>query len=169
VPSRALAVVQPKEGYDVSLLTAAGSILFPKSLLQKVPEAETDSMEAGKALAFELATSCGFHVFRIVESTLKRYWDEVSDKKDRPKLETIGSYSIELDKGKFGDEKVWESLKQLAKLHRNPLIHPEVILSVEEAIGIVGIARSVVGMMLQKLPDAAPTTGVFVPEKNSDE
>ena len=49
--------------------------------------------------------------------------------------------------------------KQMTKLHRNPLIHPEVILTVDEAIGIIGMARSVIGAMLQVLPDEPPTTG----------
>jgi hypothetical protein len=47
----------------------------------------------------------------------------------------------------------------MTKLHRNPLIHPEVILTVEEAIGIIGMARSVIAMMLQSLPDVPTTTG----------
>ena len=45
------------------------------------------------------------------------------------------------------------------KLHRNPLIHPEVILTVEEAIGIIGMARGVIAMMLQAMPDVPTTTG----------
>lgn len=151
-------LVLPKEGYDVSLLVGSGTSLFPSSMLAKAPETYNDAMEAGKALAFELGTSCGFHVFRVTESILKRYWDEVSAGESRPKLETIGSYASELEKGKFGEAKVWESLRQMAKLHRNPLIHPEVILTVEEAIGIIGIARSVIAAMLRVLPDVPPTT-----------
>jgi hypothetical protein len=64
-----------------------------------------------------------------------------------------------MEKQKIGDDKVVEAIKQMTKLHRNPLIHPEVILSVEEAIGTIGMARSVIAMMLQVLPDAPTTTG----------
>jgi hypothetical protein len=93
-----------------------------------------------------------------VESVFRVYWDKVSNGADRPKLETIGNVASELEKNNFGDAKVWESLKQMAKLHRNPLIHPEAILTIEEAIGIIGIARSVIGAMLAALPDIVPTT-----------
>jgi hypothetical protein len=67
-----------------------------------------------------------------------------------------------MEKRNFGDKKVTESIKQMARLHRNPLIHPEVILSVEEAIDTMGIARSVIGAMLRVLPDAPITTSSAV-------
>jgi hypothetical protein len=127
--------------------------------MAKAPEVEKDAKEAGRALAYELATACGFHTFRIVESVVRRYWDAVSDGEERPKLQTLGTFASLMDARKIGDEKIVESLKQLTKLHRNPLAHPEVILTVEEAIGTVGMARSVLAMMLQVLPDAPQTTG----------
>lgn len=155
-----------KEGYDLHVLIDSGERLFPSDLLQKAPEAMEDCRQAGKALAYELATACGFHVFRVTESVLKRYWDYMS-RKQRPNLETLGNYAAELEKGSFGEAKIWESIKQMTKLHRNPLIHPEVLLTVEEAIGIVGIARSVVGAMLYVLPDVPPTTGAISQVKST--
>lgn len=152
-------LVSGKESFDTNTLLEEGYKLFPASLGQKVPEAIADALQAGRALAFELATACGFHSFRVTEAVIKRYWDQVSKDAARPKLETIGNYASELEKNDYGDKKITESLKQLAKLHRNPLIHPEVILTVEEAIDTLGIARSVVGAMLRALPDVPPTTG----------
>ena len=151
-------LVVAKESYDVNLLIDEGTKLFPASLLKKAPEAVPDAMETGKALAFELGTACGFHVFRVTEAVLKRYWDDVSSGAKHPNLQTIGSYAAEMEKKNYGDKKVIESLKQLARLHRNPLIHPEVILNVDEAIETLGIARSVIGAMLRVLPDVPPTT-----------
>jgi len=94
---------------------------------------------------------------------LKRYWDQVSANAERPKLETIGNYASEMERLKFGDRKIIESLKQLAKLHRNPLIHPEVILDVGEEIETLGISRSVVGAMLRTLPEIPTTTATALP------
>lgn len=152
-------LVARKDNFDVSFLIESGVRLFPPQLMAKVPEIEHDALEVGRALAFELPTACGFHTFRVMESVVRRYWDQVSSGKDRPKLQTLGNFAAEMEKGGFGDEKVIEAIKQMTKLHRNPLIHPEVILTVEEAIGIIGMARSVIAMMLQSLPDVAPTTG----------
>ncbi|WP_148233809.1 hypothetical protein [Aurantimonas manganoxydans] len=155
-------LVTGKESFDVNLLIDAGVGLFPRTLLVKAPETERDAMQAGRALAFELGTACGFHVFRVTESVVRRYWDEVSGS-PRPNLETLGNFAAEMHKKGFGDTKIVEAIKQMTKLHRNPLIHPEVILSVEEAIGIVGIARSVVGAILTVLPDAPLTISSPLP------
>lgn len=155
-------LVGMKESYDINLLVDEGAKLFPATLSVKCPESIRDAREVGRAIAFELSTAAGFHIFRVVESVLKRYWDHVS-KNARPKLETIGSYAAELEKGKIGDAKIYELLKQLSKLHRNPLIHPEVILDVGEEIEILGISRSVVGAMLRVLPDVPTTTSTALP------
>jgi hypothetical protein len=152
-------IVGKKDNYDVSLLIEEGIRLFPSSIMIKAPEVEKDAAEVGRALAYELPTACGFHTFRIMEAVVRRYWDQASEGKDRPRLQTLGSFAFEMEKQKFGDEKVVEAIKQMTKLHRNPLIHPEVILTVEEAIAIIGMARSVIGPMLQILPDAPTTTG----------
>jgi len=154
-----LYIIAPKDTYDVSLLIEAGIKLFPASIMDKAPEVEKDAREVGRALAYELATACGFHTFRVTESLVRRYWDSVSEGRVRPKLQTLGNFAAEMEKHKVGDARVVEAIKQMTKLHRNPLIHPEVILTVEEAIGIIGMARSVIGPMLQVLPDAPTTTG----------
>ena len=127
-------------------------------MLAKVPEAEKDAKEAGKALAFELGTACGFHTFRVVECVLRRYWDFVSQNKKRPVPQTLGLFATQLQQCSLGEERVWDCLRNMAKLHRNPIIHPEVILSFQEAIGILGIARSAIGVMLDSLPDAPGVT-----------
>jgi hypothetical protein len=156
-------LVVGKEGHDTNILSEEGFRLFPASMGSKVPETLADAKEVGKALAYELATACGFHVFRVTESVIKCYWDHVSKGASRPNLETIGTYASELEKQNYGDAKVYETLKQMAKLHRNPLIHPEVILTVEEAVETLGIARSVIGTMLRTLPDAPLTTSTANP------
>jgi hypothetical protein len=153
-------LVSKKDNYDINLLIDKGNQLFPQSLGDKVPEALPDAFEAGKALAFALPTACGFHVFRVTEAVLRRFWDQASGGKERPSLQTMGNFAAVMEKEKIGDAKIVESIKQMTKLHRNPLIHPDYILSEEEAIGILGMARSVIAPMLQVLPDAPLTTGV---------
>ena len=59
---------------------------------------------------------------------------------------------------KCGDEKILSVIDQLAKLHRNPLIHPEVALEMDEALTIHGIVRSAVAAMLAVLPELQATT-----------
>ena len=99
-----------KEGYDINVLIDDGLKLFSPSTLSKCPEAKFDMQEAGKALAFELATACGFHVFRVTEAVLKRYWEYISGGQERPSPQGIGAYARKLKKKNLGDEKIWEAL-----------------------------------------------------------
>jgi hypothetical protein len=70
--------VTQKGGFDTVSLLAFGENLFPTDLGTKVPEAIFDAKEAGKCLAYEVPTACGFHVFRITESVLRKYYSHVT-------------------------------------------------------------------------------------------
>ena len=69
-----------------------------------------------------------------------------------------------MQQAKVGDEKILSVVGQLSKLHRNPLIHPDVVLTMDEAISILGMARSAITAMIGQLPDRPPTTGGAQPE-----
>jgi hypothetical protein len=154
--------VTQKGGFDISSLLASGENLFPPDLPAKVPEAVFDCREAGKCLAYELSTACGFHIFRAVEAILRKYYTQVSEGKAPPKVRNIGVYLNAMKIAGVGDEKIRFALKQLTDLYRNPLIHPEAVLTQEEAIGIFGLARSAIGGMLAVLPIVPPTTSTAV-------
>jgi hypothetical protein len=150
--------VTQKEGYDTLTLLDWGERLFPASLSSKVPEAIFDAKEAAKAMAFELPTACAFHVFRATEAVLRRYYTEVTGGNAPPKVRNIGVYIHAMRKEECGDEKILSALKQMTNLHRNPIIHPEAALTLNEAISILGIARSAIDAMLSQLPEPLPTT-----------
>jgi hypothetical protein len=150
--------VTQKGGYDMLSLLAWGENLFPTDLYSKVPEAQFDVREAGRCLAYELPTASAFHVFRATESILRRYYDHISNKATPPKVRSIGVYVAAMRRANIGNPKVTSSLSQMANLHRNPLIHPEAAISVDEAISIYGIARSAASAMLAELPVATSTT-----------
>ncbi len=150
--------VSQKGSYDTLTLLDEPWRLFPPELWTKVPEARFDVIEAGKALCYELATACGMHVFRAVESVLRRYYTAVTNGKAQPKVRNIAVYINALKQAKGGDEKVLGALDHLNKLHRNPLAHPDAALTLDEAISIIGMAHSAITAMLQKLPELPPTT-----------
>ena len=150
--------VTQKGGFDTLTLLDWGHLVFPQELQQKVPEAIFDAQEAGKSLAFELPTAAGFHIFRATESVLRRYYDHVTSGKAPPKVRSIAIYVRQLRIAKCAEEIIPATLEQMAKLHRNPLIHPEVALTTDEAISTLGIARSAITAMLAVLPVLPPTT-----------
>jgi hypothetical protein len=150
--------VTAKGGFDMYTLLMSGENLFPTDLASKVPEAIVDAREAAKALCYDVPTACGFHTFRATESVLRRYYTHMTGGTPQPKVRNIGVYLNALKQANKGDPKILASLKQMTDLHRNPLIHPEVILTTDEAIATLGIAQSVITAILAVLPAQPPTT-----------
>ncbi len=150
--------VTQKGGFDTASLLAYGENLLPLVLASKVPEGLPDVREAGRCLAFDLPTSAGFHVFRAVESVLRRYHAHVTGGNSPPKVRNMGVYIKSLITNEKGNPKVIAALQQMKDLHRNPVSHPEAILTQEEALAIFGIARSVITPMLAELPTPLLTT-----------
>lgn len=150
--------VTQKGSHDTLSLLDYPETLFPSDLKTKVPEAMFDVREAGKSLAYDLPTAAGFHIFRATECVLRRYYAVETSNMPRPQSRSMGVYVKMLRKHKLGDEKILASIDQLANLHRNPIIHPEVALSLDEALAIAGIARSIITAMLVYLQPEPATT-----------
>jgi hypothetical protein len=148
--------VTQKGGFDTASLLFWGENCFPPDLVSKVPEAIFDVREA---IAYELPTAVGFHVFRVLESVLRRYYVQVTGGAARPRQRNIAVYVNAIRQAKRGDERILSTLKQISDLHRNPIAHPEVILSLDEAIATMGITHSAITAMLSILPVAPQTTG----------
>ncbi len=154
--------VTPVGGYDTFSLLDSADRLFPEDLASKVPEAMFDIAEAGKCLAFGVNTAAGFHLFRATESVLRRYYSHVTGGKAQPKVRNIAVYINAMTQSGCGDPKILAALKQISDLHRNPLMHPEDVLTSDDALGIVGIARSAITAMLAVLPLAPVTTSTAI-------
>jgi hypothetical protein len=146
-------LVQKKRGYDTTDLIQQGWVLFPEDLILKVPEAVTDVAAGTRCMAFNLATAAGFHLHRMNESVLHRYYDAVTEGAPRPQGRNIGDYLAKLKEFGKGDEKTLSALKDLKDLHRNPLIHPEDSLdNIDEAIALLGSIQAAVVSMLKAIP-----------------
>lgn len=105
-----------------------------------------------------MATASGFHAYRVVEAVMRRYYTELTGGSPPPKVRSIGAYVRAMRSSKSGDERILCVLDQLGSLHRNPLIHPEVALTQDEAIAVLGMAHSCVTNMLSALPTPPLTT-----------
>jgi hypothetical protein len=148
--------VTGKYGYDTTTLISNTENCFPLDLGIKIPEAIADLREAGKCLAFELSTAAGFHVLRATESVVRQYWTAVTKGKPHPRPRTMGTYSRKLEELKLGDAKLRGTLKQITDLHRNPLIHPNESLTLDDAIGLFAICRSLIASMLKEIAFPVP-------------
>lgn len=153
VQNMATYFVSKKGIYDTNdLITNADNLLSENVKKWISEQAIIDIREAGRCLAFDLATATGFHIARAVERVLVDYLTllctkKVEELKDGQR--NLGAY-IKLTRDNGGDEKVCSSLDQFRDLHRNPLMHPEAVLTVDDAITLLGIAQSaIVAMTLE--------------------
>lgn len=153
--------VTSKKGFDTSVLMSSAETAFPDDLVIKVPEAVRDIREGGKCIAFDLGTAAGFHLLRANETVLRRYFDHVSNGHKRPKNRNIGTYLNLMGQLGVGAPKTLAVLTQIKDLHRNSLVHPEDVLTTEDAISLFGIVRSTITAMLKELP--APSAGGISP------
>lgn len=144
--------VSAKAAYDTTTLITNPEKMFPSELITKIPKVIPEIREAGKCLAFELSTAAGFHILRATETVVREYWTAVSNGKPHPYTKTIGKYAHAMEKNRIGKKKVIETLKQIADLHRNPLMHPDDTLNNEDAIHLLGICISAITVMLKEIP-----------------
>jgi hypothetical protein len=138
--------------YSTTILIESGESLLPATVRIAVTDYVRDELhEAGKCLAFNVSTAAGFHLARGLESALRNYYDVLSSRAPRPKHPSGNDFSMYgyIDQVRqWADPKVISVLEQFTKLHRNPINHPEAVLTDEEAQALVGITVSAIAGMV---------------------
>jgi hypothetical protein len=114
--------------------------------------------EAGKCLAFSLASAAAFHLFGALESVLKEYYDRLSGGKPRPNNASMGAYINALEGMPGVDQKLIAALRQVKDLHRNPAIHFDTVLTMGEALTVNGMIHSAISTTLDIVSKLAPST-----------
>jgi hypothetical protein len=144
-------MVFPKRAYDIEALISDGTQLFSEECKQSFSDGERyDLNQATKCLVFEVPTAAGFHIFRAVESVIRRYYHVVVGKLPEKRNRNWGSY-IQRLRECGADVKITSVLEQIKELYRNPLVHPETRLSMDEALSLIGIAETAISTMTTDL------------------
>lgn len=140
--------VAQKGIYSTGELIERAENLFSAVVREQLPpEAISDIHEAGRCLAFDTPTAAGFHTLRAVESVILRYMAVLSVPPLKESERNWGSYSRKLTEHS-GDTKIVATLDQIRTLHRNPTLHPEITLTSDEALALLGVAQSaILGMV----------------------
>jgi hypothetical protein len=123
-----------------------------------------DFNQAGRCLAFELPTASGFHTMRSVEALLREYWTLVKRPPEGMRPPEMATCINEL-RAAGEDKKVMDILDHVRDLNRNPLMHPEAFLELNEALRLFDIAKSAISAMAERVEDIvssklAPTPAV---------
>jgi hypothetical protein len=154
--------IEQKGAFSTPDLIERAEIVLPAAVRSELPsDAIRDLQQAGRALALDLPTAAGFHMLRAAESLVVRYYRAAVGKE--PAMRNWGHYVDALKKAK-APAKVVSTLDQIRELHRNPIVHPEDVLTEDEALVLFGIVQSamisvVVELARQKgpVPEALAT------------
>lgn len=158
--------VTAKGVYDTRRLIAEGKAVYEGYADRLPSKTLDDTNEAGKCLAFGLPTAAGFHIARATESVIKAYMKAFSCPVLNESQRNWGKY-IEALKGAKANSKVTHHLGQIKDLHRNPLTHPDVTLTMPEAMALwavcTSVIQSMVGEMEKKSKSPSPAVVALAP------
>ena len=102
-----------------------------------------------------IRNAAGFHIARAVESVLLVYLERLCPEKFGQLSDSqrnLGFY-IKMARENKGEEKLCGCLDQFRNLHRNPLMHPDENLTIDQAISLLGIAQSSIIAIALELKD----------------
>lgn len=140
-------IVSPKAAYSTTLLAENGQTLVSDEARRLVPSMEKDLHEAGRCMAFELPTAAAFHLFRAIEAMVGEYGAFVRGKpftQSERKKGLGGMTNLLKEKSLNVDSRITTTIEQVALLHRNPTMHPEMHISNTEIRVTLGIVVSVI-------------------------
>jgi hypothetical protein len=160
-------IITQKRAYDMKALIFNAQKILPASVIPELStECIKDIQEAGRCLAFDLPTACGFHMFRALELVMLMYFPVLKITAPSERKKGLGTY-INLLEGKDEngkdkqdapkvDTEITGTLRRLKK-HRNPVIHPELTLEEEEAESLFINVNDAIAQMvkdIKRLKDA---------------
>lgn len=139
--------VTQKGAYSTTDLITNAESLFSKDVQRKLPpNAVQDIREAGKCLAFETPTAAAFHVVRAIESVILAYYKKTLGTAPPARMRNWGVYINNMRTSGKADARILDFLTHIKDNYRNPVAHPEAVLTADEVLVLVSVA---VGAMSQ--------------------
>lgn len=126
---------------------------FPETIHKSLPsQARTDILLAGKCLAFDVHTASAFHMWRALEVVIGAYYVSITGNTfdDDKVTRNWGKYIEALEK-RGGDKGITGNLDHIRKTYRNPVMHPNVNVSRDEAFSLLGIGISAITQTMQEI------------------
>ena len=115
-----------------------------------------DIKDSGRCLAFDLGTASVFHMMRAIEDVIKAYYKHLTGKtfQDDKVFPTWKSYIDALKKAN-ADQFIVAQLYEIKNACRNPVSHPEVNMTIEEALRLFGMGIFIIGEMVARMDEVA--------------
>jgi hypothetical protein len=139
--------------YSTADLIERAEGILPQQVLGKIGQmAVGEVRESGKCLALDCATASSFHMMRAAEEVMHRYYVSVCKPKSAKRLKNWGAYISELNKVNRSEVKeVVAMLQQIKDRHRNLIMHPEIVLTIDEAFTLFEISQGVIIAMADNI------------------
>lgn len=161
-------LVTPKGIYATDHLINGAQFALMREVFDGTPEeAKDDLNQAGRCLAFGIWTGAAFHAMRATEKVLRDWHAAVCG---RPAGFVTMGHAITQLRAKDADPKTLAALDQLRDLHRNPVSHPEVFLTMSEAMELFAISTSAISAIVRQIakqPKIAHPAPVNIEEINN--
>jgi hypothetical protein len=119
--------------------------------------AKREFEEAGKCLAIERYTGSGFHALRGVECVIRQCIVEMTGA--LPRKRDWGHY-VEVLKQNGADPGCTSVLDNIRTLERNPLMHPEDWLEIDDAIAIFNISHTAINRLVADIQRTRTAKGL---------
>lgn len=143
--------VSQKGSYSTPDLIDHAEITFSEEIRKRIPaDSIRDIQQAGRCLAFDVPTAAAFHILRAAEGVVREYHEVVSKGAAKLKTRNWGVYIRSLTK-LGADAKVLAALDQIRTMYRNPIIHPEDTVSLDEAMALFGVAQGAIFAMVEDI------------------
>lgn len=149
LPQAETYIIPDKRAYKVPALLAAAEVALSGDATKSLDKSVIyDLREAGRCVALEIPNGAGFHIFRAVEAVVLMYFPAIG--LSAPKIRNLGRYIKMLVKNGV-NPKIIGMLEHLKDHHRNPIIHPDVALTPDEALDLFGFAMSAINAMIRDI------------------
>ena len=141
--------ISQKGTYSTPDLIEHAENTFPESIRKDLPgQTIRDIKEAGRCLALDTPTAAGFHIIRAIEAVMAKYYHLVTAKEMPTRMRNWGIYLKKLNQSEKTDAKITTFLDHIRETYRNPITHPEEILTSDEVEVLFGAATSVIWQMV---------------------
>lgn len=137
--------IPPKGTHSTLALIEKAETNLPADVVSRLsPRSLYDIQQAGRCLAFDAPTAAGFHIVRAVESQIIRYLSKVLGAPlNFGKNRNWGAY-IKALRDNNADVGVTNYLQHMKDTYRNPIIHPEEVLTPDEAFSLFNASLSAI-------------------------
>ncbi|WP_139275996.1 hypothetical protein [Pararhizobium antarcticum] len=140
--------------YKTQALVSNASHVIPDEIRSEMPEeAIKEFDDAGRCLAFDLPTACGFHALRatelVIDAYLKDFGVTKSMKSWNDFIKAVQDLIEAKNKEPKPSQKVGAMLDRMRSLDRNPLMHPRDALDAVGANHLFSLSAITVAEMIK--------------------